>query len=378
MLTPRENLLRIFRHERPEWIPIVGHVDPYNQPDRRGMDPALAKKLSTVKWQDESTLTFSRYLGIDVMDYLGPPIRYLRSKVSVEYQQEGADTIVLWHIPKGTLREVVRRCREDGTSYRVEHLVNKPTDLELLAAIFEDEHYEMDSAALENIRRRKDRIGSDGMLMLFMAGTPMGMMYRVYSGVATLAYLHADAPRALSDLFDVMAQRHLEQFRLAAQSDADALVGMDDTSTTTISPAMFEQYNMEYTDCVAEAAHRAGKLYFHHSCGLIRDLLPLYRRTAMDAVHAFTIPPLGNVTVGEGRRLLGDRITIIAGLTQLCGNLSNRDAVRSSISEMFEQARPGDHFILNIAAYPDRTMEETLFIVEECRKHQRRILEQSS
>ena len=41
MISRRENLLRVFRRDAPAWIPIVGHVDPYNQPSRVGMDPAL-------------------------------------------------------------------------------------------------------------------------------------------------------------------------------------------------------------------------------------------------------------------------------------------------------------------------------------------------
>ncbi len=69
MVTPRANLLSVFRHEMPEWIAIVGRVDPYNQPNREGMDPGLAEQLEEVKWRDESTLAFSRYLGIDVMDH---------------------------------------------------------------------------------------------------------------------------------------------------------------------------------------------------------------------------------------------------------------------------------------------------------------------
>ena len=42
MTTRRENLMKIFRHETPEWIPVTGHCDPYNQPSREGMDPELA------------------------------------------------------------------------------------------------------------------------------------------------------------------------------------------------------------------------------------------------------------------------------------------------------------------------------------------------
>ncbi len=45
MTTPRAKLLNVFRHERPDGIPIAGHCDPYKQPNRAGMDPALAAAL---------------------------------------------------------------------------------------------------------------------------------------------------------------------------------------------------------------------------------------------------------------------------------------------------------------------------------------------
>ena len=32
MISGRENLIRVFRHEMPEWIPVSGHCDPDNQP----------------------------------------------------------------------------------------------------------------------------------------------------------------------------------------------------------------------------------------------------------------------------------------------------------------------------------------------------------
>ena len=122
------------------------------------------------------------------------------------------------------------------------------------------------------------------------------------------------------------------------------------------------------TDARADAAHAAGKFYFHHSCGLIKDLLPLYRRTRMDAVHAFSVPPVGNVTVAEGRRALGDHIAIFAGLGILSGPMHDRAAVRAEIHQMIREAGAGDHFILGLAGYPNRTMEQTKFVVDCCRE----------
>lgn len=372
MKTPRENLLCVLRHQTPEWIPVVGHCDPYNQPNREGMDPELVAALGEVRWGDTSTVAFSRYLGLDIMDWFGmPAVRVRQRKVTVDRTVEGDTTTRIWHTPAGDLREVSRVCREANgavSSNWTEHLVKGPEDLAALAAIFEDQVVESDPEGVRRTRERRALVGDDGLILGSMDGTPLGMMYRVYSGVATLAYLWADAPDALRDCFAVMERNYLQRLNAGLQSEIDVVVSVDDTSTTAISPAMFEACNLDLSDARAARAHAAGKFYFHHSCGLIRDLLPLYRRTAMDAVHAFTIPPMGNVTVAEGRKALGDRITIIAGVKQLAGPMHDRQAVREGIRRMIREAEPWDHFILGVTAYPNRTMEETRFVVDTCRE----------
>ena len=73
----------------------------------------------------------------------------------------------------------------------------------------------------------------------------------------------------------------------------DFFKGMDDTSTTTISPSMFEEFCMDYTDRVTDISHKYSAFYAHHSCGLIRNLLRLYRKTRMNIVDALNLEPLG-------------------------------------------------------------------------------------
>jgi len=373
VLTPRENLLRVFRQEQPEWLPLTGHCDPYNQPNREGMDPDLAAALGEVRWGGTATVVLSRALGLDIMDWFGmPAVRITRRNVTVESTVEGDVTTRLWHTPAGDLREVIRVCHDCTgvvSSNWTEHPVKTAADLAALAAIFEDEVIELDPEGVERTRQRRELIGDDGVLLGPMDGTPLGMMFRVYTGVATLAYLWADVPATLRDCFAVMEANYQRRLAVGVQSDIDAVVSVDDTSTTAISPAMFEACNLDLTDARADAAHAAGKLYFHHSCGLIRGLLPLYRQTKMDAVHAFTVPPLGDVTIAEGRRALGDRIAIIAGLgSLLSGPLDDRAGVRADIHRMVAEGWPGNQLIINLAAYPNRTVEQTQFVVDCCRE----------
>jgi len=370
-MTRRENLLRVLQHEVPQWLPLTGHCDPYNQPNREGMDPELAQALGEVRWGSEATVTLSRYLGIEIMDWFRMPVRITRRNVTVEENVDGDAITRVWHTPEGDLRETIRVCRDATgavSSNWTEHPVRTADDLPRLAAIFDDEVIEPDPDGLEHARRRRELIGDDGLLLGSMPGTPLGMMFRVYSGVAALAYLWMDAREALCDLFAAMERNYLQRLAIGAASDIDVVVAVDDTSTTAISPAMFDACNIELTNERVRAAHAAGKSYFHHSCGLIRDLIPLYRRTRMDAVHAFTVPPVGNVTVAEGRRALGDRITIVAGVQQLAGPMDDRAAVRESIHRMIDEARPWDHFILSLAAYPHRTIDQMRFVVDCCRE----------
>jgi len=164
-----------------------------------------------------------------------------------------------------------------------------------------------------------------------------------------------------------MEEAHTRQVKMTSALEfADCLLSMDDTSTTAISPEMFAEFCLGYTDRLADVVHAEGKFYFHHSCGLIRDLLPLYRQTKMDTVHAYTCRPLGDVTIAD-RELLGPRISIVAGMIQMFGSMENRAEVAESVSRMFEEAGTGDQVIFSLAADPEKTMEDTRFLVECCK-----------
>lgn len=368
MATPRENLFKVFRHETPDWMPICGHCDPYNQPDQEGMDPDLAAALKCVEWDDESTLHLSRYLGLDTMDYTLPPVQVERKRVSVQVLQDGFDQISIWHTPLGDLKEI-QRTSEIGTTYLIEHLIKNASDLPLLAEIFEDETISIDRCMVQKITERQKKIGEDGMLMCFGPGTPLGMMYRVYTRVEALSYLWADARQALFDLFLVMEKNYRKVFDLTAETQVDALVGMDDTSTGLISPGMFQKVNIEVTNQRADLAHQAGKLYFHHSCGHIRGFLPSYRQTRMDAVHMFTVPPTGDISLKEGRECLGDQITIIAGIQPLESSINPSPEHMHADVRNFLHGSPADHLILDLVAYPHKTIRQTQAVLDECRKY---------
>jgi len=373
--TPRKNIIKVLKGERPAWIPLAGWCDPYNHPRQESMPPELAAKMADMKFGNESTILFSRHLGLDIIDTCGSGVRCRQRKVqrTMSSKDEQGRVTTTWQTRKGELRCVDQYSPETGMSSRIEYPVKERDDLARLACLYADKESYVLPEDREAQRARRQLIGDDGIKPCPLGATPLGQMIRTHAGVETMAYLWADARRELHELFKVMEEANRQALELALTLDNDAVIIVDDTSTTCISPDMFAEFCLGYTDRMAEIVHAAGRLYLHHSCGLIRNLLPLYRQTKMDAVHSFTLPPVGDVGIAEGRQLLGSDITIIAELLPFCMQVHSgkRAEAARGIQKLFQEADPGQRFILVLASEPFNSMEEMGFIVQECRKYQR-------
>jgi hypothetical protein len=293
----------------------------------------------------------------------------------VAYREEREGDVVhrFWETPRGELRETRRWNAEQATSFVLEYPVKGVADFRALAARLGDERWEIDPAGVGALRARAELTGEDGILTLSLPGTPLGDLVRVYMGAERLAYECADHPAELGDLLAAMEDNYLRRLRLAVSLPADAVISYDDTSTTTISPRMFEEWEMPYIRRATAIAHAAGRLYIHHSCGHVRDLLALYARTPMDAVDSLNMPPTGNVSIGEAKARLGRGIVMLPTFVQVFGSMKDRDAVRRSVRRMFEEAAPGDNFVPILVADRSKTMADTELILEEARKHTGRV-----
>lgn len=374
-LSPRDNLLKVFRHEQPGWIPLhIGYMGPGEQAPgfRDDMDPQLDAALGTINWCDGSAILMDEYLGIDILDMCTAPIRTERPGISEQYdeQDNGLTAVTTYTTPRGEMREVRRRADEESLWYCVEHAVKSNDDLPALTAFFEEATPVPDPEALEVFRERKARVGDRGLVYCCFPGTPVGMMVRMYAGPENMAYLWADRGDEMDTLFAAMTDCHVREMSLCAELGVDLVYNMDDTSTTCISPGMFEAFCMGYTDRVTDAVHARGAFYVHHSCGHIRSLLDLYRQTKMDAVDSLCFAPprgMGDVTGWpETLERLGPNIVVMTGL-----GLEHREPgpdCAKEIEQVFRQIAPGKNIVFGVKG-PD--MRRTEYMAQECRKHQR-------
>ncbi len=357
MITPRENMLKTLRCEDSEWIPVcLTDIHPNGHPTRE-IPSELADVFDpkNVTWGDcdknsRLTLKLGDYLGAeDYMLAVTPPAWLKSETCSTRNERIGPTRMeTILSTPKGDLREITTST-EGAPSLVTERYVKTAEDAVKLTAYFESLRVETSPDMVAAARAIKARAGDRGVLFCRTAGTPLGMCYRVYSDLANLIYLIADEPIVIGNLFAAMEEKYFQLYERMLQEapEIDAFFGMDDTSTTLISPAMFEQFNVELTTARADLCHRYGKLYMHHSCGLIRDLLPVYRKTSMDGVDAFTPPPIGNVGYAEGRKLLGPGYSLRAGGLSAAPSF-DQEAIRKHIEQRFADARQAGHVLLGV------------------------------
>lgn len=386
MITRRENLLRAYRHEMPEWIPVIGMVDNYQIPV--GLENRLGSDLNIV--------TFSRFFGLDIVEryeearyekmgefrrYATPIVKEIHHNVDVSNRREGVRLFRTWKTPYGEIRttfETVNYPSFDsqatGTEFPTEYPVKSHEDLRAFASIFEDLEYEVDPAGVQGLRQRVAEIGDDGITLVWCPSTPLGMCVRYYMGVETLAYCYHDCRNELEELLEIIGESFLKKQRLLAAQAADGTISGDDTTTRAISPAMFRDLEVPYINRAAAINHGQDKLYVHHSCGHIRGFLDDYARTDMDAVDLLTVNPLGDCTIEDAKRRLGKRIAMMPGFETLTIDQGSYEEIRSMVGKFFEDAAPGDNFIPVLYPQPNTsTVERLQVVVDEARKWQRRV-----
>jgi cellobiose phosphorylase len=79
---------------------------------------------------------------------------------------------------------------------------------------------------------------------------------------------------------------------------------VENTSTTLLSPAIFERYCWRHLNDYGRLIREHGKHHVLHMCGHLKALLPRIGELPAVAIEAFTRPPVGNTTLADRARLV--------------------------------------------------------------------------
>ena len=79
-------------------------------------------------------------------------------------------------------------------------------------------------------------------------------------------------------------------------------MSVENTSTTLLSPEIFEKYCWPHLYDYARLIKKYGKNHILHMCGHLKALLPRINQLPSDAIEAYTTPPVGDTTIADRSR----------------------------------------------------------------------------
>ncbi len=300
-MTPKQRLLNAIRGkeiDRVPWSPILAY------------------------WWEAQTPEFQRQGGLEFLESIGsdPLLRGFYTAWELDLSKAGYREIrkeneifELLETPVGTLKLTRTYSKSGNTWFVSDHPVKTAEDLKTLMWVYERAEVRADPKLNVELKKLGERA-----LALPIIGceqkTCFQSMVEKWVGTENLAYLVADEPELIEEALAVMQVSSEKTAHISAESDGDAFICFEDTSTTNINPSMFEKYILPELNLWADILHKENKLLIHHACGHLRALLPLMDKSRVDAIESISPPPTGNIDIDEAFAILPSRIALIGGI----------------------------------------------------------------
>ena len=186
-----------------------------------------------------------------------------------------------------------------------------------------------------------------------------------WCGTEALTYALYDFPEVVEECLSVMQERDLETVRCSAGADADVFNFYEDSSTTNISPEMFEKYTAPAINEWGRILHKNGKLLMHHACGHLRALMPLIAKTEIDILESISPPPTGNIDITEVGEQLPEHIALIGGIEPLFFRNCSMEELEARVKYLLDRLGKRRFVLANSDSCPPDVSYEKFLLVSE-------------
>ena len=247
---------------------------------------------------------------------LGAPYNFIDDLpgCTITRKSRGLDKFVGFDTPIGRLSNTLSYSQNGDTWFVTKHMIREKEDYKILRYIVERMKIE---ACHQSVNEQIAELGDDGVFVPVVScflKTPFQSLVENFVGTEKLVYDLYDFPEEVEETLAVMSRRALEGFRISMGCDAEVFLTWEDSSTTLISPYMFEKYVVPDLDAWGTVVHEAGKMLIHHACGHVKALLPIMAKEGVDALESISPPPTGNVEIWDAQKAIDNRMALIGGI----------------------------------------------------------------
>ncbi len=220
------------------------------------------------------------------------------STVTVEKNTDGCDTCMITRTPAGELRRVTSYSPETRTSHIKEFPLKTPEDYDTMAYVIEHTTFDV----VPDVHRETlESVGDQGIVVTRMRGTPIMLLVQFEAGIPHLYYHLQDFPEKVRMLYDMMAEKSIQQYERLINTDAKYICTEENTSLSLISPDIYEEFVLPLKQRINRMVKAAGKYHILHMCGTLKGLLGQINQVGADCWESFTPPPIGDTHFADGR-----------------------------------------------------------------------------
>ena len=300
-MSSRERLLAAYRREAVDRLPFWAKIT--NETWRRGQPEAI-RGLDDTELLDR--------ICADGIFHAPHCVQVRTPRVERIRRVEGNCRTMVTSTPDGDLTERWAVDDATGSWHPTEFPVKTREDLRRYRWLYERD-LRPDRAAAAKARDRIARIGHRGITKCGWGTSPLMHLVEHVIGPAETIYFLADFPREMDELIGQMHRGNLAFVRAVAETTpSDLVVSVENTSTSLISPALFERYCLGHLCDYGRAIEGAGKIHELHMCGLLKALLGRIDTIPAASIEAFTSPPLADTRLADGKALAPNK-TLVGG-----------------------------------------------------------------
>jgi hypothetical protein len=221
--------------------------------------------------------------------------------VSHEYQENSRKLIRRTiKTPVGEVHQILEPDPAYETSNWIhEHFIKGPDDYRVLEYYYRDMVFRDNSAAIREAQRR---VGTDGLVLLRIAKSPVQEMLYQLMGLEQFAADYQERRDLFDSLHVTMATRYEELYEFAAASPVEILQLGDNIYSDVVGRERFQKFLMPEYAKITSRLKGTGKLLAVHMDGNLKSLEADIAAAQFDIVEAMTPPPMGDLSIREARQ----------------------------------------------------------------------------
>jgi len=349
-MSSRERITAALNFEEVDKIPFVPLIADYTLRDMPNeVFPNGVRNLET-----SGIIGASRYLDLDLM------IRHIYAVKSVEMSvphlgmmgafdssvksgigfSDSGCLVESVETPVGSIEGHWKFSELAGNiPHAVKHAVNTREELEVF--LYLSEHIRDDAwlPDFEAYRKYDNLIGDDGIATSSISNTPFMYLIEMVWGLENTYYLLQDYPDIVEEILNNLGSSLLKFVELMAQSPADVVIQYENTSSTLLSPEIFNKYCLPLLNQCGQILKREGKIFLVHMCGTLQAFVDDIRDSEFHGICDITPHPTGDLPLAEAADRLAGKIVVgrIDPNTFVC---MDQNKVRLEVEEIIHDIKP--------------------------------------